>query len=759
MRGVSRSNKSNMPLKPKNEKILLLIDGNALLHRAFHALPEMTDPKGRLVNAVYGFTSILIKVLKELEPEYIAATFDMAAPTFRHEEFKEYKAHRVKGPRELYNQMPLIKNVLNAFNIPIFEREGYEADDLIGTIAKKVKSEKLKVKSMIATGDLDTLQLVDKSTFVYTLKKGIKDTTIYDEKAIMARYGLRPNQLLDFKGLKGDPSDNIPGVSGVGEKTASSLVREYGNLENIYKKKNLEKIPERIRKKLEENKEIAFFSKKLVTIKLNVPVEFDLKKCFWREYDRNKVVKIFEELGFRSLVSRIPSDGSGVVSREIRPENSKNAIFQNEPSSILKDIDDLYKEKIFSQKIYDLEKRLVPAVMSMQEAGIRVDKERLGELSAKISEKMSGLEKKIFEITHANFNISSPQQLSEILFDKMKIGIKSLRKTPGGVISTAASELVKIKEAHPVISLILEYRELTKLKTTYTDALPNLINKESGRIHAAFHQLGTATGRFSSSDPNMQNIPVRGEMGKEIRKAFVAEEGYKLASFDYSQVELRIAASVAQDEKMIKAFQNGEDIHKLTAAEVNNVKLKDVTPEMRYQAKALNFGVLYGMSIQGFAESAGISRDKAGRFIQEYFEDFQGIASYVKNIKEHAKQFGFVETLWGRKRFLPNINSGDWRIRQSSERMAMNMPIQGTAADIIKMAMVEIYEKIMKDDGEIKMLAQVHDELLFGIRDEKTSRYILRIKEIMENVIKLAVVLKVDVKIGDNWKDMAPASY
>ena len=735
--------------KQKAQKTLLLIDGNALLHRAFHALPELTDPKGRLVNAVYGFSSILLKVLNELRPQFVVATFDMAAPTFRHEEFKEYKAHRIKAPQELYDQLPLIKNVLRSFEIPIFERAGYEADDLIGTISKNSEIKKEKLKVIIATGDLDTLQLVDENTFVYTLRKSIKDTVIYDEKAVKDRYGIEPCQMIDFKGLKGDASDNIPGVPGVGEKTASLLIKEYGSLENLYKKKNMEKIQGKLKDKLAENQEMAFFSKKLATIKLNVPLEFDLKKCAWQNYDRNEAEKLFIELGFNSLLRRLPGSGHNTV-----PAAEKESLPSGDPA-ILTTIKKWHQDKIFSQKIYEMEKNLIPVVDHMHKTGIKTDKAHLTTLSKKIVKKLETLEKKIFKLSKKSFNIGSPQQLSDILFKDLNIQKNLLRKTPGGVISTAASELDKIKDLHPVVSLILEHRELTKLRTTYTDALPALINPKTGRIHTSFNQLGAATGRFSSYDPNLQNIPVRTKIGREIRKAFVAEEGFCLISFDYSQVELRIAASLAQDKKMISIFEEGRDIHQSTAAEVNNVALDEVTSEMRYQAKALNFGVLYGMSIQGFAESAGVSRDDAKKFIKEYMADFQGIASYIRNIKEHARQFGFVETVWGRKRFLPNINAGDWRLKQAAERMAVNMPIQGTAADIIKMAMVDIYEKLIKGHEDIlRMVLQVHDELLFEIKQNKAEYYLPLIKDIMEHVVELAVPLRVNAAIGENWKDM-----
>ncbi len=426
----------------------------------------------------------------------------------------------------------------------------------------------------------------------------------------------------------------------------------------------------------------------------------------------------------------------------------------------LRNIERAYKEKILSKKTYQLEKKLAPVLEKMEQAGIKLDIDFLQVLSKKINVKIQELEKKIYKLSGVNFNINSSQQLSEILFKKLNISVDGLRKTPGGVISTAAPELIKLKGKHKIIDLILEYRELMKLKTTYVDALPKLVDQYH-RIHTDYHQLGTATGRLSSSDPNLQNIPARGEWGEQIRRAFIAENGYKLLSADYSQIELRIAACLAKDQKMIKAFKNNQDIHKLTAAEVNNISLDKVTDDMRFEAKALNFGVLYGMSVVGFAQAAGITRDRAKKFIDEYMRDFSGIAKYIKRIKEGVKKKGYVETVLGRRRYLPQINSSDFLMRHASERMAINMPIQGTAADIMKAAMIRISESL---PPEARLLLQVHDELVLEAKEDKIKEIREIVKDAMENVLKeptfksvksiFKVPLNVDIKIGDNWGEM-----
>jgi len=758
-----------MPGKTKN-KTLILIDGHALVHRAYHALPPLSTGKGELVNAVFGFSSILLKVLKDLRPDYITATFDMAAPTFRHKEFDDYKATRVKAPDELYAQIKRVKDVLTAFNIPIFEKEGFEADDVIGTLARQASK---KVKVLIVTGDLDTLQLVNNQVSIYTLKKSIKETVIYDEAAVRARFeGLSPSQMNDYRGLKGDPSDNIPGVPGVGEKTAISLLRDFGSLEKLYEEIENPKSKiaakngfalggknKKLADKLIENKEQAFFSKYLATIKQDVPIKFNLKAAVTQDFDRQKVIELFKELGFFSLINRlafvdesnIPPKESGKSSgdKKIEKVDPRQGRLLGDNQTVLEKIEQAREQGVLSREVYEIEKALAPVLLKMQQTGIKIDKEYLKKLSNSFGQKIKILETKIYKLSGVEFNINSPQQLSEILFTRLNLQIKGLKKTPGKVISTAASELNKLRGEHEVVDLILEYRELAKLKNTYVDTLPELVAGDD-RLHTTFDQLGTTTGRLSSKNPNLQNIPIKTELGREIRKAFVAETGFKLLSADYSQIELRVVASLSEDKEMIKAFSEGKDIHAATAAEVLGIDAGEVNSEARRMAKVLNFGVIYGMGSHGFAEAAGIDYGKARDFIKKYFEKFSGVANYLEKSRQAAAKNGFVETLFGRKRFIPEINSSAWNLRQAAERAAVNMPVQGTAADLLKMAMVSIAKNEWLAANS-KMLLQVHDELVFEVAEDEVKKAALEIKKIMENIYQLAVSLRVDFEVGDNW--------
>ncbi|PJE51165.1 MAG: DNA polymerase I [Candidatus Yanofskybacteria bacterium CG10_big_fil_rev_8_21_14_0_10_36_16] len=827
-------------------KKLVLIDGNALVHRAFHALPPLTSPQGVVTNAVFGFSSILMKMIKELKPDYIAATFDLAGPTFRHEEFEDYKAHRVKAPDELYSQMDMVREVLEAFGIPVYEKKGYEADDVIGTVATSLKKEK-DLKVYITTGDLDTLQLVDDDKIVvFTLRKGMSDTILYDEKAIMERYGLRPDQMNDYKGLKGDPSDNIPGVPGIGEKTATILIKEYGSLEKLYEyiektdvKKLKKPVSVKLAEKLIENKDQAFFSKQLSTIVTDLDVGFSIKDTDWKKnIDGEKVEKIFRDLGFSSLVRRLPEIGLSIGSdfdentkssktkkdyneslayyhlgledealKEVRGgakeilghglktfykkmirsgEDFKGKSFDTKIAAYLLnpefrnyEFEKIYygefnemptqdyrnnlwrlkgvlENKIDSQKLNkvfeDIEMPLVRVLAEMELNGIKIDTKILSELLAKATKELSILEKKIHKLVGVEFNINSPQQLGEVLFDKLEIKGR-VRKTTGGAKSTAAPELEKIRGEHPAIDFILQYRELQKLKSTYIEPFPTLINQETGRLHTTYNQMGTATGRLSSQDPNLQNIPIRTELGRKFRKAFVAEKGFKLVSFDYSQVELRIVAHLAGDEKLIKAFKRGDDIHKITAAEIFGVESEKVNSEMRRQAKVLNFGILYGMGPVGFMRASGVDRARAREFIDRYFEEFSGIAKYIEETKAKAKQDGYVETLFGRRRSMQDIYSTMPQVRAYAERMAVNMPVQGTAADIMKLAMIEVYNYLNKNNlkQDALMLLQVHDELVIEIKDSLIDELSPKIKNVMESVHKFDVPLIVDVEFGSSW--------
>ena len=857
----------------KPQGTLLLLDAHALIHRAYHALPpSFITKKGELVNAVYGFISVLINILKEQKPEYIAAAFDTEEPTFRHKEFREYKAQRPATATDLISQVPKIKEVLKSLGIEILEAPGFEADDIIGVLAKRFSKQ---TDVLVVTGDLDTLQLINDKVKVLTFKKGVSDTVIYDTEAVKKRFGLEPWQLIDYKALRGDPSDNIPGVSGVGEKTAISLLQQFGSLGNLYKalENSQTEIKESLKNKLLDNKEAAFFSKKLVTLRFDVPLKVKLSDLEFKGLQKqHKFGVLLQEFGFFRLFERLNKekqntkvekpdtikgteikkfeqkdleilqkaeelivefyDDEGLilsvdekiiflVSREklgevkevladskikkigydlkniwhglqkegiilnglyfdvmlaaylLRPGRRdyplERIIFQelnsadtdsSEPVlrvSYLWEIYEKQKAKLkdndLDKVFYEIEIPLIVILAKMEKVGIKLEKGFLLSLSKVIKIKLSKLEKNIFKLAGSEFNISSPNQLSSVLFEKMKISTKGLRKTPGGVISTQASELAKLKKEYSVVDLILQYREFSKLKNTYVDALPDLINSKTKRLHTSFVQTGTATGRLSSEEPNLQNIPIRSEMADEIRRAFVAEKGFKLVSFDYSQIELRLAAALAQDVKMTEAFKRGLDIHALTAAEINKVKINEVTGEMRRQAKVLNFGVLYGMGPNAFAQAAGVPREQAKIFIDEYFKDFSGIASYIEKIKDEARRNGFVRTLTGRRRWIPEIHSQNQMVRSQGERIAVNMPIQGSDADINKMSMVAI-DKEFGSDNEVRMLLQIHDALLFEIVEDKVKKAVAKIKEIMEQIITLSVPLKVDVRTGTNWAEL-----
>ena len=883
-------------------KKLVLIDSNALVHRAFHALPPtLNSATGVPTNAVFGFMSVMIKMIKDLKPDYIVATFDLPGATFRHEEFAEYKAHRVKTPDELFVQIPYIKEILAKFGIPIFEKPGFEADDLIGALAEQAKATK-ELQVIIMTGDLDTLQLVEgDKVVVFTLRKGVTDTFTYNEKEVMNRYGLKPSQIIDFKGLKGDPSDNIPGVPGIGEKTASALIQEFGSMEELYKK--LEKggkLPKIVTPKLAEkllaNKDQGLFSKKLATIIRDVDIEFDLHKAEWRQhYAKPELEKLLKDLALYSIVKRLGEiDGSqpepmketslfdaepstappvndGIkttmlgsaaeVSKALEQAETKKEIiidvqqgmvvfgFNTKqgfgfPETFLKDkklfeqfkgllersaigkighdikavcrwavgygillagctfdtrlaayllsidvkdyllerlyftefMNDLdpeplkrpvaiamlresYSPKLEKAKLTKLNEEvelpLSPVLARMEYKGIKVDPKVLAKLNITVTKEIETLEKKIADLAGGEFNINSPKQLSVVLFEKLELKSK-VRKTGKGALSTAASELEKLAHEHPIIELILKYRELQKLKGTYIEPFPALLDVE-GRVHTTYNQIGAATGRMASLDPNLQNIPTRTEVGQGFRKAFVAEKGYQLVSLDYSQLELRIAADLSGDPAMSGAFKRGEDIHTRTAAGIFGVEPSAVTKAMRSQAKTLNFGVLYGMGVLGFQRAVGVSRDEAKKFIDGYHKEFSTLTTYMEGLKELARKNGYVETLFGRRRPIPEINSTVPMLRAGAERMAINMPIQGTEADLLKIAMINVQKHIDAEYGDdVRMLLQVHDELLFEIKTSVVKKVAPEIKKIMEDAHKFNVPIVVDAKAGDNWSEMEP---
>ncbi|MFP4514448.1 MAG: DNA polymerase I [Parcubacteria group bacterium] len=923
------------------QKRIIIIDGNAVIHRSFHALPPTLSTKeGTPINAVYGFTSFLLKSIADLEPDYIALTLDKKGPTFRHEEYKEYKAKRIKAPQELYDQIPLVKKVAKAFNIPIYEMAGYEADDLIGSIVNKLNSQGSKTKEhlekMIITGDMDTLQLVGPYTKVYTMSRGLSDTVIYDRNKVEEKYGLRPDQIIDYKALRGDPSDNIPGVPGIGDKTAVDLLQLFGNLENIYK--YLEKHPEakelkaRTAKLLKENKNKAMLSKSLATIKLDVDFKFKLDEAEFKDIQLDKISKVFKDLEFKTLLPRAEklkknknddykskdidkfarnekefkyklinkeedfkaflkelkkqkeftfdteSDSLDIFSATLlgisfswkekeayylninssaktfdlfsnQENNNKwleelKPIFNNEkigkighnvkfdlrlmkaqglevkglvfdtkiaaylinPGNRQHSLDALTENELDWEKInsddlvgkgrkkinyedvdlekmslyscedadctnrlvpilkkqlkkyeledlyYDLELPLIEVLANMENNGIYLDKEKLAKIAKKVNKEINDISKEIYKLANKEFNINSPKQLQEIIFKELDIPTQNIKKTKTG-FSTAFDELEKLKEEHPIILHIQEYRELYKLKTTYIDALPELINNKTKRLHTHFNQTITATGRLSSTAPNLQNIPVRHELGKEIRQAFTAEKDYSLVALDYSQIELRLAAEMSQDKNLIKAFKNNQDIHRSTAAAINQVEEKDVSSKMRQEAKAVNFGILYGQGPHGLSQNADIPYARAKDFIDKYFQIYEGVRKYIEETIEFAKEKSYVTTMFGRRRLIPEINSEIGLIKKAAERTAVNTPIQGTAADIIKMAMNKVHNKY-KDKEDIKMLLQVHDELIFAIKKDKIENYAKEIKEIMETVCELSIPLIAEIKTGKSWGDL-----
>ncbi len=949
----------NSKMIKTNQKKLMVIDGNALIHRSWHALPPLTTKSGVPVNAVYGFTAVLLKAIREFKPSYIALTLDRKEKTFRHEAYEDYKATRVKAPDELYEQIPRVKEVAQALNIPIYEKAGFEADDLIGTIVSSVDG---GVEKIIVTGDLDTLQLINRQTKVFTMKRGLTDSQIYDEKVVKQRYGLTPGQMIDFKALRGDPSDNIPGVRGIGEKTAIELLKNFKTLNGVYKHIKSKKIKDRIRGLLQEQKNKAYLSYKLATIKCDVEMQFKLEDARFANFNQEAAAKIFNKYEFKSLLPRLQSIFGDIkrvktktnqaevkeiindkfkrnlenfnyqlidddkrfnkflkkisgqeefafdtetgnfdpvtaellgisfcwkkeeayylnVKGQMSPpkadpplaekvktnnlfdyqkveQNQKGLhpwlerlklIFEDEkikkyghnikydlevlasldiklagvaadsmiasyllnPGSRQHNLDAVTFSEFNHQKItkgdllgkgrdkigfnevpldrlynyscedadftFRLVKKLLPelkkqkldklfneiemplvrVLAAMEINGIKIDKQCLLKLSQEVNKKIKVLEKEIYGLAGKEFNINSTQQLREILFEKLAIPTLGISKTKTG-LSTGADELAKLKDQHPIIKLIQDYRELVKLTTTYIDALPELINPKTGRLHTSFNQSVTATGRLSSTEPNLQNIPARTELGQKIRRAFIADRGYKLLSLDYSQIELRLAAHMSGDKKLIKAFLLGEDIHRATAAAINGVKVDEVTPEMRREAKAVNFGILYGQGPHGLSAGAGIPYVRAKEFIDHYFKVYQEVKKFIDKTIAKARAKGYTETLFGRRRYLPEINSSALQVMKAAERMAINTPLQGTAADIIKIAMIRIQEIINKDykNTELKMLLQVHDELLFEVREDLVEEAAEKIKQIMEQVIKLKVPIVAEASAGDNWEEM-----
>lgn len=817
-----------------DKKRLVLLDSHAIIHRAYHALPDFASTKGEPTGAIYGLVTMLIKIMTELSPDYVVACYDVPSPTHRHDVYDGYKATRKKIDDDLISQLIRSKDVFRAMGIPILESKGFEADDVLGTIVEKFKKNK-NIEIVIASGDMDTLQLVDgKRVRVYTLRKGISDTVVYDEEMVKERFGFGPALLPDYKGLRGDPSDNIIGVPGIGEKTGSVLIQKFGTVEEIYNKikegKSLigDGIKERTLELLRAHEDEAKFSKMLATIRRDAPIDFDLPEKSWKEnIDLEKVKTLFTELEFRSLLDRLKGvveQKSSLISDQNKKEKKSDRFSSDDSQKIEKktqkisspstgkagqmslgakitgvsqeEIDrvalalwvvdsnisnpgleeilnyantDSFKEaqeKIFAKlkegkisEIYNnIELPLVPIVRKMGEIGVKIDIDYLKKLSKEYHKELELLQKKIWELAGEKFNINSPKILGEILFGKILLQKKG-KTTASGNRSTKESELEKVKDQHPIVPLLLDYRELQKLLSTYIDNIPEKVASD-GRLHARFNQTGAVTGRLSSQDPNLQNIPIKSDLGKRIRNAFVAEKGFDLLACDYSQVELRIAAFMSGEKKLIDIFKSGGDVHTGVASFVFKVPPEKVDAEMRRRAKVINFGILYGMGVNALKTNLGTDRDEAKRFYDDYFSNFSTLATYLEKTKSDAATNGFTETFFGRRRYFPDIRSKLPFIRAMSERMAINAPLQGTSADIIKIAMIKI-DKYIIDEGlqdKIKMLLTVHDELVFEVEESIVSKVRDKIVEIMEGVISSqetnGVPLLVSSSVGKNWGEM-----
>ncbi len=897
--------------------LLVLFDGNALLHRAYHALPPLTVSKtGELVGAVYGFASMLLKVIGELKPDGYAIALDKKGPTFRHRLYDQYKAQRPATPDELVSQLGRVRQLVEAFNIPIFELDDYEADDILGALSHQAGEQGMEV--VIVTGDADAMQLVSsKVKVLYPKPRGsFSDTILYDEAAVSQKYGVAPEHIADLKALMGDPSDNIPGVPGIGPKTAARLIQQFGSLDQIYA--HIDEVsPEKIRNILKENEAIARQSKKLATIVTELPVSLRLEESRVSRFNRPKIAELFRELEFASLLPRLAgveavvpgisaqpkrpqkrdyriidtdSDLDGLVGRlkkagsfafdtettgldpmsaqlvgislstapgeayyipvghvgwgqvtqlplelvvsklkplmadeklaktahnakyditvlaehgievkkltfdtmiaayllgekslslkalafgrlgiEMTPINeligsgakqismsqveiSRAADYACADADITGQLARLLEPELHQQGLWPLfaqvELPLVPVLISMERNGIALNKELLRQMSHRLGERLLKLEAAIYNSVGHRFNINSPQQLGPVLFEELRL--PPAGKTKSGY-ATGASVLEELRGTHPVIELILDYRQLAKLKSTYIDALSGLCNPKTGRLHTSFNQTRTATGRLSSSEPNLQNIPVRGELGRDVRRAFIAPDGFRLLAVDYSQIDLRVLAHLSQDPGLVSAFKQDEDIHAATAVRLFGVEAARVTPEMRRLAKTVNFGVIYGMSGYGLEQATELTREEANQFISSYFEKYPGVKCFLEATKKQARKLGYVQTMLGRRRYLPEINSPNRQIREAAERMAINMPVQGTSADIIKVAMVRLYRELDKCRLRSQLLLQVHDELIFEVPDEELAQMLKVVPQIMATAVEFSVPLKVDIKTGGNW--------
>lgn len=848
---------------------IMLIDGHSLMYRAFYAMSPAANDEGVYTNAVYGFINMLIKAIEDYKPTHIVVAFDVRGDTFRNEMYKEYKANRSAMPEELRPQFDIAKKVLTAMEIKIIEASGYEADDVLGTLSNIAQDNGMK--SLIVSGDKDILQLVNENINVIMTKKGLSEIEIFDDDMVYEKYTLKPNQIIDMKGLMGDSSDNIPGVKGVGEKTAIKLLSEYNTLENVYE--NIEEIKGKLKEKLIEDKDNAYMSKKLATIKIDVEIDVNINECTFVDYQDTNIIETLEEINFSSIITRIKKIsgieniakfevdkivniedesmidemlseinradslafykdkdcfylsnhkseyvfsliidllgngfeleyifekianvlnnaksivvynlkdwitflekanieydnkvfdvfiGAYILNHNIRRgydylvENQMHTNAKDSPSYILFELEKKQKNQIKTRRLDDLyykvELPLTSILYEMEQDGFRVNKDILKAMGDTLDVQIADATKKIYAVSNGDFNINSPKQLGVVLFETL--GLDVIKKTKTGY-STDAYVLEKLYDAHEIIPFIIEYRHLTKLKTTYIDGIIPIIDRSTGKLHTKLNQTGAITGRLSSSEPNLQNIPIRHAQGREIRKAFLpSSDDHILISADYSQIELRVLAHIAKEDNMIAAFKENMDIHTNTAAQVYDVKIGEVTKAMRSSAKAVNFGIVYGISDFGLAKQLNIPTSKAAEFINKYLEAFPGIKSYMDSTIKFGRDNGYVKTLYNRRVYLPDLKATNYNRRSAAERIAMNAPIQGSAADIIKLAMIEVYNEIEKSNLKSRLILQVHDELIIDTLKQEKNKIKEILKSKMENICQLSCPLIVDISEGKNW--------
>ena len=775
-------------------KTLLLIDAYAMIYRAYYAFiraPRMNS-RGENTSAIFGFIITFEDLLKRLKPSHIAVGFDPAGPTFRHEAFEQYKAQRQETPEDIRWAVPRIKQILQAMNVPVIEVPGYEADDVIGTLAHKAAKEGFEV--YMATPDKDYGQLVTDHIFMYRPRHSGGFEKLGPQE-VCEKYGLQNQlQVIDLLGLMGDSSDNIPGCKGVGEKTAVQLLQQFGSIDNLLA--NTDQLKGALQRKVQEQVEDIRFSYFLATIKTDVPIDFDAQSLVYQEKNWDKLAPLYRELEFNSLLKQapnqqnsLPSGRGGVGSKKstkpeatldlfasINPETTP-LLLRNDTEGLPNDTSDSVEGRLVSYLLnpevafnsnqpinwdalkadsslwnlyQEVELPLSAILREMEQAGVRIDVPMLKQAETQLNEELQTLEQQIYTSASTTFNINSPKQVGEVLFDQLQLDAKA-KKSKNGQYSTSEEVLLALKPKHPVVGMILAYRELKKLISTYISALPTYINPATGKIHTTYNQTVTATGRLSSSNPNLQNLPIRSERGQLIRQAVIPDEGCLFLSADYSQIELRLMAHFSQDPHLVEAFRSGQDIHAATAAKIFNVPLEEVTKDQRRQAKTANFGIIYGISAFGLAQQLDCSRSEAKALIDGYFAAFPGVIDYIEHQKQLAREQGYAVTLFGRKRYLPDILSHNATVRSFAERNAVNSPIQGTAADIIKMAMVTIHRRLKEEGLKAQMIMQVHDELNFNVPQNEVDKVREIVVSEMQNVVHLTVPLIADCGVGTNW--------